>query len=488
MTFGHRWLILLGGALLVVAAHADDRIWIIGGGPDPEYSQAQIENNVIWAQKVIGAMPGRHVVRVYFGSGAGDNKDVREWSAPAESAASMQVLARVFDTYMANGDHYRHNRVPRIAGSTEAGRLKEQLGRDFRKIHRGDRVLIIFNGHGGYARRDTAGNVLELWNDTSLTVRDVAALLAGIDPSVPVRFVFTQCYSGGFARLMYRDVRPSGALARYRRCGFMAVAEDRTAEGCSAGVDIGDYRDYSTYFFAALAGRTRDGKPLPNNPDLNGDGTVSLYEAHLYSVRNAHSTDIPRSTSEEYLERWLPWYLRWTLAYDSAPRSPDNPYWALLDQLAHAAGLGPDRARWDAEMHEREQEYRRRGGKVAAEQAMLARRITARQAAIRGDMAWRWPEVEQPYTEAYRRFIDHDLGAAQDFILRDPRYAVLAEEEQRYAQLDDEGLADARNKAEMQKIGHIERLARLRDRFAAAAGSAAKSAYASLLACEQQGL
>ena len=47
------------------------------------------------------------------------------------------------------------------------------------------------------------------------------------------------------------------------------------------------------------------------NPDLDGDGQVSLYEAHLYALRAGESADLPRSTSEAFLERWQPWYADW---------------------------------------------------------------------------------------------------------------------------------------------------------------------------------
>ena len=104
----------------------------------------------------------------------------------------------------------------------------------------GDRLLIVFNGHGSRNRRDPKGNRLWLWNNTSLDVREFDALLTRVPPVVPVRFVFTQCYAGAFARLA---PGPDG-----NRCGFLAESEDREAEGCAAGVDAGDYRDYTTYF------------------------------------------------------------------------------------------------------------------------------------------------------------------------------------------------------------------------------------------------
>ena len=40
-------------------------------------------------------------------------------------------------------------------------------------------------------------------------------------------------------------------------CGFLAESADREAEGCSAAIEARDFKDYSTHFFAALAGHGR---------------------------------------------------------------------------------------------------------------------------------------------------------------------------------------------------------------------------------------
>ena len=173
--------------------------------------------------------------------------------AAPETKDALQPFARTFVGYELSGEYYRNHRIAGVSGGTEAGPLRERLAREFSALGPGDRALFIFNGHGGYDRKNTARNTIQLWNNTSLNARDMEALFSKIDPAVPARFVFTQCYAGGFARLIRTEAKKIGALSSANRCGFMAEAEDRPAEGCSAGVNVNDYRDYSTYFFAALS-------------------------------------------------------------------------------------------------------------------------------------------------------------------------------------------------------------------------------------------
>jgi hypothetical protein len=115
----------------------------------------------------------------------------------------------------------------------------------------------------------------------------------------------------------------------------MSEAADRLAEGCSLSLDESEFRDYTTYFFAALGGRTRSGQPLEQKAvDRDGDGVVSFRESHFYALLNAHSSDLSRSTSEQYLEDWSPWYLRW----DSLADNEGSVYWSLAEQLAQRYG------------------------------------------------------------------------------------------------------------------------------------------------------
>lgn len=475
------WVGLLLGACQ--PALAADHVWLIGGGPSADHSEAQIEQNVIWAREVLTRLPGPRQLHVYFANGRNPEPDVLEWRPAAERPQSLQPWARVFNTYDINGERFRHNRVPALAGGTEADALRAQLQAGLAALRPGDRGLVVFNGHGGYEPKDTSGNTMALWNDTSLNVRDFEALFEQVDPQVPLRFVFTQCYAGGFGRLIYDRLDARRGLVRGARCGFVAEAEDQPAEGCAPGIDVGDYRDYSTYFFAALAGRARDGRRLVVDPDRERDGRVTPYEAHLYALRAAHSTDLPRATSELYLERQLPWYLEWLPMLSSQPRAPDNPYRRLADELGEALGLGGAAGR-DARIAAGERDRKRAGRHWLDEQQRLDDRIYTLQSAIQGDVLRRWPAADRPHTQAYRDFMRDQVDVAQSFILHHPNYPQLVALEDRYQAVGAALLENDRSSAQLAKLRHLERLAWLRDRIEAGGDSPARRDYRRLLSCE----
>src|SRR5690606_12071652 len=118
--------------------------------------------------------------------------------------------------------------------------------------------------------------------------------------------------------------------------------------------DAGDYRDYATYFVAALAGETRVGKSLSTQPDLNGDGKVSLIEAHSYAYTEGFSKDIPFSTSDYYLELWEPWFTRWR----SLPFAANNPYWVNAQRIAYRWRRLPQHDPKSMQRHASEQQQR----------------------------------------------------------------------------------------------------------------------------------
>jgi hypothetical protein len=303
-------------------------------------------------------------------------------------------------------------------------------------------------------------------------VGELDGLLRQVSALVPMRFLLTQCFSGAFTRL---------AREGTNRCGFMAEAEDREAEGCSASLDLGDYRDYSTYFFAALAGRNRDGTPLPHDPDRDGGG-VSPREAHLYTLRAGRSADLPRATSEDFLERWLPWYLRWVHWIDVTP--PDDEYARIARDLAAELGLEsgadlPQRLRERRRMLETERD------RLLAEQDALENAIAGRREPIRQELLRRWPEAGNGFTAAYRDFLLRDLDQAQDFILAHPDYAGLLAGQQAYWVLEGGLLENDRAVSQIDKIERLAWLGRLRGAFAHFASPAARRTYESLLACEQ---
>ena len=461
-------LLLLTSAVTSVV-EARDYAWIIGGGYDLQSSQAQIEKNVSWAADVIRSRSPATQLKIYFDDGNDPLKDVLEWHPVNDSDDRMLPLARIYDTYIASGEQYRNHTINNVAGSTDTESMLPQLVKDFAELQQGDQALLIYNGHGGQQTPDPLTNVMWLWNDSSLDVRGMDKLLSNIDPAVPLRFVFTQCYSGGFAYLTHKQTN---------RCGFMAVPPDRQAEGCSAAVDIGDYRDYSTYFFAALSGRSRTGKPLQRDPDLDHDGQVSLYEAHLYALRTAVSSDLPRSTSETFLLDWRPWYQR-LFATDS----PDNQYARISKTLKqrYAIHNRTDIAKRRRALQQRLDEYRNA-------RAHLVRLIKQRSRKLRAELERRWPEVSYAYTRNFVHFLQHDLDAAVAYLLANSDYTDLVSKQKEYQLLKKQRLAVERELMQLQKIDFLDTLASTYDYFQQHANEADRQQYQRLFACENSNL
>jgi hypothetical protein len=481
----HAAAVLFAGILGASSAHALDHVWIVGGGPWPGHSQAQIEFNVNWVIQVLNAGAGARQLHVYYTDGSGGGRDVVLWQTPAETKATLQPLARVFGGYDTNGDRYYSNRIPGVLGGTEATELGTRLEKDFAELKPGDRALLIYNGHGLQDEKDSAENTLRLWNDTKLSVRDLDRIMSRIDPSVPVRFMFTQCYSGGFARLMHPQARDTLALGEANRCGFFAESEDRESEGCSASIDVGDYRDYSTYFFAALNGRTRTGEAIGVNPDRNGDNVVSLLEAHWFALSQAHNADLPRSTSEVFLERWQPWYLRWI----DTGAEPDNVYGRMAREVAEKSGLPESGAALIGEMRTRRQALAEKMRELEKEGETLGEEIKKLQQEIRKDVGLRWPEALSPYTLNFVQFLKKDLEAAQDFILSHPRYPDLVARQDRRTALEISEMSNLdRDITQLDKILRLRQLARLQSQFERHANEQERGWYKRLRSCEEQPL
>ena len=470
-------LALLLLAPLSVSAH--DYVWLIGGGYTPDSSQAQIEQNVLWVSQLLKTIPGARTQRIYFDDGDNPASDVRE-QMPLR-AASLEPLRRLFAHGHVAGYRYRNHAIPKVDGGTERTALVVKLEQEIAGLRPGDRLLIVFNGHGSRNRRDPKGNRLWLWNSTSLDVREFDTLLARVSPVVPVRFVFTQCYAGAFARLA---PGPDG-----NRCGFLAESEDREAEGCAAGVDAGDYRDYTTYFFAALAGRTRLDAPLPVNPDLDGDGQVSLYEAHLYALRAGESADLPRSTSEVFLERWQPWYADWRGLFGlRGDALPNNVYTPLAQELGTKLDLPMDDKASRRALKQRRAELQSRARALQRHQRGHLNRLQALQHEIRQAVAERHPELgrlSQPETltdtDAETREIIRAIGEHS-------RYAELVQVQDAHAVGEEDLLAIERSLSRLDMFQRLKRLARWQERFETEASAADRVTHGKLLACEQQGL
>jgi hypothetical protein len=475
---------LFAATFACAPAPAADHVWFIGGGFDADNSQAQIETNVLWASRVVRELPGRRTQRVFFTDGVGPAADVKEYPPPAGSYS--EPLARLYDIEEIGGYLYRNHRVPHVDGATARGELLPRLERELKALQPADNVLIVFNGHGTRGRFTSADNRLWLWNETTLTVREFEQLLNKAPQGVTVRFVLTQCFSGGFARAVYAGAGNGLPLAPGERCGFLAESEDEPAEGCSAAVESSDYRDYTTYFFAALAGRTRHGGRLAFNPDRDGNGATDLREAHLYALRAGDSSDVPRSTSEDFLERWRPWWPEWR-AVLGMTEAPDNLYTRLASEVAAAAGLPVESRALGKAIKSQRRVLRREGRRLERERRALERKIVALQETLREGLAVRWPKLGEQGRGAAR---GPKAGAAEAeaWVRGRPEYPALVAGQDRYAAITQAQLDQERRLTRLDRIERLRRLGQWLARFEREASEGDRAAYERLVACERRGL
>src|SRR5258706_539738 len=120
-----------------------------------------------------------------------------------------------------------------------------------------------------------------------------------VDPTTPPPKV-NQLLAQIFDREDGQEGKEGKNMSKAERCGFFATSAERMAAGCTSDIEEDNYREYSTYFWAALYGRTRSGKTI-ERPDYDGDGHVSLNEAHAYVQIPSDTIDIPVATSDIFL-------------------------------------------------------------------------------------------------------------------------------------------------------------------------------------------
>ena len=468
---------VLAGCMAQAAAQPAEsggsHAYLIAGGYGPDSSQVQIERNSRFARQLLAeqSVP----TRLWFGAGNSGGHDVMTWQPPAGGAAGLEPLARVFDSHWWNGVAHRPHELGEVAGSTYAPTLAADLGGALESLAAGDRALLMYFGHGGYDATDEgANNSLQVWRGTTLTVDDMDGILDRAPAEVPVRFLFTQCYSGDFTRLIY---------AGGHRCGFVSVPADRTAEGCSAALDRNDYQDYGGDFLSALAGRDRHGEPLKSTADRDGDGGVTLREAHLHALAHGTGSDLPRATSEVWLDRWLPWYGRPLMAL--LPVAEDDPYRQLERHLTGAI-LG------DPELPEREGEVLRRYRDRLAQEELalmgrrqeLGQRMDSLRWSVTDAVLARWPAANLPYTAAHHDFMAEHLDAAQAFIQAHEDYPALVAAQQGLTALEGEILDRQRRIARVDRLRWARHQAELRAVFDLLASDSERAAYQRLVACE----
>lgn len=208
-----------------------------------------------------------------------------------------------------------------IDGFTLQPARKETIGTWFstsgKELRAGDTLLFYVTDHGERNAKDLTNNTISLWKE-DLSVNDLRALFAQLDPAVRVVQVMSQCFSGAFARTIYTgdgSGDPSGDV-----CGYYSVTADRPAYGCYPENRGKDGIGHSHHLFEAL--------------EVLG----ALPEANQRIQVTDRSPDVPFASSSFYLDQLL------HRAADAAKQDPTEFTDVLL------AEAWRDRAAWEPQI------------------------------------------------------------------------------------------------------------------------------------------
>jgi hypothetical protein len=438
--------------------------WIVAaGGAVPELNQVQIEQDVGLVAEVLAAFgPGR----VLFGAGAG-SPSVQVLAPELERDAVLEALGDLFSPRGGRNARYRATTIPvdgEATARTVSAALEEGLAVE------GAPLLVVLAGHG--SRGETArDNTVDLWGQSSLSVGELGAMLERGRRGA--RVIATTCYAGGFAELAFAGADASAGEAAASRCGLFATTWDLEAAGCDPNPDRAAQEGYALHFFNALRGRDRDGRPVGRVLDLDGDGTISLLEAHTRVRMVSEAADVPTTTSE----RWLR-----AVAPETGPSSPvalpeDD---ALIEALERRLQPGPGEASVFVRLQRLED--RIEAMMRALEDAQAHEDATYRAAAA--SVLARWPVLDDPWHPDFVTTLTRDRASIAEHLETDE--ALITWRKARdHVDRRTHDVAELRRRA-----AWFERLARAHETRALAGrlhavGGSAWEAYLELLACER---
>jgi hypothetical protein len=432
-------------ALIPLAAAAKDHFLTIGGGYSPHGNQVSLEKNVLFFQSLLAERFAEGVEHdILFGDGANPQPDLQFHDANAAFPRANELIAQVFQATKNWGHQYRSHSINAAEASSLAN-VRAWFDAAGSRLKPGDRLFIYATAHGAKADKKQPHNTsLLLWNNERLPMSEMAGLLNKIDPEVAVVVVMVQCYSGGFAHLLFNEGDPQKGCSPAHRCGFFATVNDRVAAGCTSDIAEENYQEYSSYFWAAIRGQTRTGQVVPT-PDYDGDARVTFEESHAFALLNSPTIDISIKTSDVFLRQFSKQGDSSAKVEPPAPENPgelppaallssDAPYSqlvqaassvdrAVMEGLSLELGLsGEERARQARELAEKtSQENKQMGGRVNQKSGELSGACQS----IRRDVLNRWPDLENAWNPRVQDILSREANDVTAFIESHANYGKM---------------------------------------------------------------
>jgi hypothetical protein len=259
------------------------RVLIVGGGPDLSHNQVAIESNVRY---VLRMLPKDQAVRVLFADGDPTSKTVLYEDENHKS-------------------QFRASQIPHIDGPSRLNVVKQEVENAGASLTAKQPVFLYFTGHvSPNGQSGDTNNQFDLWKGEVLSVKDLAASLKTYPKGVPVTLLMVECFSGAFGNVLFEGGDPKGALSDQPICGFFASIAQRPAAGCTPELNEANYRDFTSYFVAALTGTDRVGRTVAG-ADYDHNGKIGMNEAFAYALIHDDSIDTPVCTSDVFLRRFV---------------------------------------------------------------------------------------------------------------------------------------------------------------------------------------
>ena len=283
------------------------RALIVGGGPDLENNQVAIESNVRYVSKLLSKDTQ---LTTLFADGDPNHETVLFDESSSKTSAGEQLLSMVLNDTGSEQDSGSHYRKPNLGCKLNGPSKKREIQKSFSELASDLQtspkpLLLYFTGHGSPNNSSLDNNFYDLWGkNETLTVGELSKEIARLPEETPVTLVMVQCFSGAFGNLILQNGDPQGAPVKRDIAGFFATVKERVAAGCTSAINEEEYRDFTSYFFAALTGKDRVGRRV-KGADYNRDGRVGMDEAYAYTLIHDDSIDVPVCTSDVFLRRFV---------------------------------------------------------------------------------------------------------------------------------------------------------------------------------------
>jgi hypothetical protein len=282
----------------------DMQFLIIGGGGTPSHNQVSLEKNVLYLKRLLKETDHNTRTHTLFADGNEGHRVVQTWDEERKVPELNLMLSEILGSQKDLHHQYRSHALGKVDGTSNPKAIEDYFNEAKKTPQDPAGRLLYFTGHGGSGTSSNKQNTsMYLWGDQRYRVDTFCEELDKLHTDTPVTLLMVQCYSGGFANVIFKDGNPKQGLSPHARCGFYSTVHDRTAAGCTPDINEASYKEYSNYFLEALWGTSRMGESV-QQPDYDNDDRTSFDEAHAYALIKSTTIDISVKTSDTFLRHY----------------------------------------------------------------------------------------------------------------------------------------------------------------------------------------